>query len=296
VTKVGAGKDGVTFMLYNAPDNSPLYYGELKVAFDKKDFPSADEAMARIAEILTIDQGGAAPSAAAASVAGWWDVKGTGAQMELSPDGTFIQHGRDGQPRPGTYTVNGNSLVLTYTATGMSNTFTLQGDNVYVGSRLAWVRHADAPPPPPPPDTTPVTLKLPATYTNYQSPSDEIQLRADYTLSLQEGGQTYQGTFQVNGNSLAIKVNETANSATLDGNKLIDASGQTWILKDPSASADPVLRNEDVIKMAKAGLEESLILAKIGGSKCQFDTSTDALIQLKQSGVSPAVVRAMLAK
>jgi len=37
-----------------------------------------------------------------------------------------------------------------------------------------------------------------------------------------------------------------------------------------------------------------MIIAKISSSKCQFDTSTDALIQLKQSGVSAAVLKAIV--
>ena len=49
--------------------------------------------------------------------------------------------------------------------------------------------------------------------------------------------------------------------------------------------------------MVKAGLDDTLIIAKIAkisSSKCQFDTSTDALIQLKQSGVSAAVLKAIV--
>ncbi|MGA8028614.1 MAG: hypothetical protein WB992_15835 [Bryobacteraceae bacterium] len=53
------------------------------------------------------------------------------------------------------------------------------------------------------------------------------------------------------------------------------------------------LRNEDVIKMTKAGLDESIIIAKIKSSLCQFETSPDTLIQLKQSGIPAAVLRAM---
>jgi hypothetical protein len=60
------------------------------------------------------------------------------------------------------------------------------------------------------------------------------------------------------------------------------------------ASGAVVLQNQDIIKMVKAGLDEAIIVAKIGGSKCQFDTSTDALIQLKGSGVSAAVLKAMV--
>ena len=61
-----------------------------------------------------------------------------------------------------------------------------------------------------------------------------------------------------------------------------------------TASSGATLQNEDVIKMVKAGLGDDLIIAKIGSSKCQFDTSTDALIQLKQSGVSAAVLKAIM--
>jgi hypothetical protein len=54
-----------------------------------------------------------------------------------------------------------------------------------------------------------------------------------------------------------------------------------------------VLQNEDIVKMAKAGLDDSIIIAKIKTSKCQFDTAPDALIGLKQSGISSPVLRAM---
>jgi hypothetical protein len=46
--------------------------------------------------------------------------------------------------------------------------------------------------------------------------------------------------------------------------------------------------------MAKAGFDDAIIIAKIGSSNCQFDTSADALIQLKQAGVDAAVLKAML--
>src|SRR5580704_12604555 len=54
------------------------------------------------------------------------------------------------------------------------------------------------------------------------------------------------------------------------------------------------LRNEDIIKLVKAGIDDATIAAKIATSRCQFDTSTDALIALKQSGVSATVLKAMV--
>jgi len=54
------------------------------------------------------------------------------------------------------------------------------------------------------------------------------------------------------------------------------------------------LQNQDLIKMAKAGVDDAHIIAKIRSSKCQFDTSSDALARLKESGVSAAVIKAMV--
>jgi hypothetical protein len=62
----------------------------------------------------------------------------------------------------------------------------------------------------------------------------------------------------------------------------------------PGQLAEGLLHNEDVIKMVKAGFDDALIIEKVGNSKCQFDTSADALIQLKQSGASGPVVRAVM--
>jgi acylphosphatase len=47
--------------------------------------------------------------------------------------------------------------------------------------------------------------------------------------------------------------------------------------------------------LAKAGIDEATILAKISSLRCQFRTSTDALIQLKQSGMSAAALKAVVA-
>jgi hypothetical protein len=61
-----------------------------------------------------------------------------------------------------------------------------------------------------------------------------------------------------------------------------------------TTSSGVALQNDDVIKMVKAGFGDKIITAKISRSKCQFDTSTDALILLKKNGVSTAVLEAMV--
>jgi hypothetical protein len=54
------------------------------------------------------------------------------------------------------------------------------------------------------------------------------------------------------------------------------------------------LSNADVIKMVQAELSESTIVLAVQGSVRAFDTSTDALIELKKAGVPSKVIEAML--
>jgi hypothetical protein len=148
-------------------------------------------------------------------------------------------------------------------------------------------------------EPTPASIQLPSIYVSAQDQTDHLQLNVDSSLLLQEGGQNYRGTFVVNGNVLEISITDTntKTTMTIQGGTLTDASGQTWSLGDQSAqtaSSEGALRNEDIIKLAKVGIDDATIIAKIGSSKCQFDTSTDALVQLKQNGVSVAILKAMV--
>jgi len=64
----------------------------------------------------------------------------------------------------------------------------------------------------------------------------------------------------------------------------------------PAAPAGPSLSNEDIVKLVHAKLPDSVIIKKINNSNCAFDTDPDALIKLKQAGVSEAVIDAMVDK
>ena len=55
------------------------------------------------------------------------------------------------------------------------------------------------------------------------------------------------------------------------------------------------LTNADVMKMVKAGLAETTIVAAIAANDTQFDLSSTGLQSLNQAGVSSKVIRAMLA-
>ena len=54
------------------------------------------------------------------------------------------------------------------------------------------------------------------------------------------------------------------------------------------------LTNKDLVDMSKSGLPETIILAKIKSSGGNFDTSPQALQELKKEGVSDAVILAVL--
>lgn len=90
------------------------------------------------------------------------------------------------------------------------------------------------------PSTTPV-LKFPAIFVSTQAPMDQLQLNANYSFSLQEGGQAYHGAFVLNGNNLELTISEsnTKTTATLQGNNLTDSSGQLWTLREQSQEHPP---------------------------------------------------------
>lgn len=86
-------------------------------------------------------------------------------------------------------------------------------------------------------------------------------------------------------------------SALVFGCSLLTVGSLMSHLAAPLAQAQerstPPLTNEDVLKMVRAHLGNGVIIAKIRSSPCKFDDGTDALIQLKQAGVSDSVLQAM---
>src|SRR5437899_2324990 len=62
---------------------------------------------------------------------------------------------------------------------------------------------------------------------------------------------------------------------------------------DAQSPGAPTLTNDDVIKMVEGKLGDSVVVSKIKASPGKFDTSTDALIKLKQAGVSDPILQAM---
>lgn len=66
--------------------------------------------------------------------------------------------------------------------------------------------------------------------------------------------------------------------------------------KSTTTAKSDALTNKSIVDLHKAGLGDEIILTKIAQSKCAFDLSTDALIDLKSKGVSADVIKAMMNK
>jgi hypothetical protein len=58
--------------------------------------------------------------------------------------------------------------------------------------------------------------------------------------------------------------------------------------------AQDTLRNENIVEMTKAGIDENTMLKLIQSRLSSFDTSVQALVRLKQAGVSDTVIDAIV--
>lgn len=67
-------------------------------------------------------------------------------------------------------------------------------------------------------------------------------------------------------------------------------------LGDAVVGQAETLTNRIIIEMARSGLGEDIILAKIKRSDAKFDVSSDSLLDLKKNGVSNAVILLMVEK
>src|ERR1700686_675838 len=68
------------------------------------------------------------------------------------------------------------------------------------------------------------------------------------------------------------------------------------ILLAGTALAQAVLNNDAVVKMAKGGLGDDVIVSMIKSQPGNYTVDPDTLIQLKQAGLSSAVISAMVGK
>lgn len=124
----------------------------------------------------------------------------------------------------------------------------------------------------------------------------------------------------VDGNTLSLPTaeidlpkTEAANSPTLTPRAALSASGsaeaQTQALStdqpqkslasetrrsSPANQKGTTLDNKDVLEMVKVGLTPEIVLKKIETSSCKFDTSPQALRELKEASVPDSVILGMV--
>lgn len=70
----------------------------------------------------------------------------------------------------------------------------------------------------------------------------------------------------------------------------------TICMAPQTLNAQQTMNNDAVIKVAKAGLSDDLIISTINIQPGTYNTSTDGLIALKKVGVTDKVVGAILTK
>jgi len=174
VTGLSIQNDGVLMTFYSDPYDDTRYYGQLKFPFDKKNVPTAEEILARMAEVMQkID------TSVLGRVAGTYSQPAVAAnQLQLFGEGTY-QATEAGRQYSGPYMLQGDKLTLRNgDATIMG---TLQGDTLTELSGKRWIKSGQAasagkpaaygtqvatpsraepalaavPPPPPPPDQPP---------------------------------------------------------------------------------------------------------------------------------------------
>jgi hypothetical protein len=75
---------------------------------------------------------------------------------------------------------------------------------------------------------------------------------------------------------------------------LLSSSATAQLAPALPTSSQETINNQSVVEMVKSGFSETLIVTKIKSSKSSFDTTTSALQELKNSGVSESIIMAMV--
>ena len=78
------------------------------------------------------------------------------------------------------------------------------------------------------------------------------------------------------------------------GMAVVASPAQTQDPAAPAKAQTPALTNKDVLDMMKAGVTADVIVAKIKSSETNFDTSPNALAELKAANVPDSVMLAMV--
>ena len=125
-----------------------------------------------------------------------------------------------------------------------------------------------------------------------------IELKPDGTFYAQDGDTIYTGKYDVKNNEVICVISNSnlGFNFRINGDTLINTDGKNFIKTNNDSQENKsteTLTNEDIVKMVKAKLSNKIIIAKIHKADCKFDTTTDVLIKLKQSGVNDEIIQVM---
>ena len=93
------------------------------------------------------------------------------------------------------------------------------------------------------------------------------------------------------GKELLISRQQIEQKATFEAEKKMEEEHRTV-----QAEQANTLLNKDIIKLSQLKLSKVIILQKIKNSKCNFDTSTDALVELTNAGIDDEIIVEMMNK
>jgi hypothetical protein len=116
--------------------------------------------------------------------------------------------------------------------------------------------------------------------------------------SLEQANSLWPGSISEDAMTAARKIiraradQQIQDAAVADAEKASAANAQATAAVLQTADAS-LLSNKDVTEMVQAKLSDQIVISKVRTTKCRFDTSPSALIQLKKSGASDAVVLAV---
>lgn len=252
VTGIHVEGDDVLFQLYSDPYDGVRYYSNLKIPFpQKKVVPPADEFLQTVAEVLTVvpqdNQGGQGAQSGQGGqpvgLSGQYFLKETGARLILLPDGSFTLFAASGAQSPGLFTVNGDTLTLTYSSTGRSGLFKIQEDNLVADTGLTWVRTGDAPAASGPATNPPQNGPAPPIAGEYTATGgSRILLLPDGSFTKFVAGGQGHGQYVVNGDNLTLTFTSTGFSQgfRIQGGNLLDVNTNLiWARTGDAPAAAP---------------------------------------------------------
>jgi len=181
------------------------------------------------------DRGGSCRRRAAAPVPGIYVNPANGNRIQLNPDASFVAQDT-GRSLTGRYSFNlislavqnKNNLQLAVAETGSTVFLGLQNGKITDQAGNAWEKQstdgaarlgAQRPGP------------LAPIYVSSQNTGDRLQLNRDRTFSLQEGGQSFSGTYSVAGTTLTLHIVQLQKDVdiAIQGNRLIVNGDEVWI-------------------------------------------------------------------